>query len=232
MKYSCFIAMLFASCEVTAPGLPNQPTCEERISKMSFDSAPLGEVVFALSQATCKNFVVAENLKQKKLSLFVAAPLNAKDLIEGFQLALASNQLTLKEEGGFYTVLQAPPAASSAPSSTTQASQATVFAYTLDRATLSAKLADTKALAAEARIIPNMKDGYFNGYKLFAIRPSSFLASLGFQNGDLVQYINGESLESMEKLEEFFAGADKINIFRVSLIRKREPVEITITITE
>lgn len=70
---------------------------------------------------------------------------------------------------------------------------------TLPRATFDAWDKDPSGLAKQVRIVPNIKDGATRGFKLFAIRASSPLAALGFENGDLITAIAGRPLKTMDE---------------------------------
>lgn len=69
---------------------------------------------------------------------------------------------------------------------------------TLPRATFDAWVKDPTALAKQARVVPNMKDGVTRGFKLFGIRASGPLAALGLENGDLITAIGGRPLKGMD----------------------------------
>ncbi len=51
-----------------------------------------------------------------------------------------------------------------------------------------------------ARIVPSIKNGKQDGFKLYAIRPSSVWKKLGFKNGDKIHTINALILDSMTKM--------------------------------
>jgi hypothetical protein len=59
-------------------------------------------------------------------------------------------------------------------------------------------LANPMAVAKGARVVPAIKDGKPDGFKLYAIRPTSIYAKVGFQNGDTLQRVNGMELTSAD----------------------------------
>ncbi len=65
---------------------------------------------------------------------------------------------------------------------------------TIDRALIEDALADTQTLARQARVIPYVRDGVVEGYKLYGLREASLPALAGFKNGDLVTEVNGQPL--------------------------------------
>lgn len=76
--------------------------------------------------------------------------------------------------------------------------------YEVDRSTLDSTLSDLNKIATQARIVPSFKNGQANGFKLFSIQPGSLYASLGIQNGDVIQRVNGYEINSPEKALELY----------------------------
>ena len=52
--------------------------------------------------------------------------------------------------------------------------------------------------------MPSFKNGVANGFKLFSIQPGSLYASIGIENGDVVQRVNGYEMNSPEKALELY----------------------------
>ena len=52
--------------------------------------------------------------------------------------------------------------------------------------------------------MPSFKNGAANGFKLFSIQPGSLYASIGIENGDVIQRVNGYELNSPEKALELY----------------------------
>ncbi len=67
--------------------------------------------------------------------------------------------------------------------------------YTIDRVWLNSLIDDPDVISKGARITPSLKNGQSNGIKLYAIRPSSIYAKLGFANGDTIHAVNGRALD-------------------------------------
>jgi type II secretory pathway component PulC len=66
----------------------------------------------------------------------------------------------------------------------------------LKRALLDRMLANPMAATKGARVSPATKNGVAVGFKLYAIRPRTVWARLGFSNGDTVRRINGMDVSS------------------------------------
>jgi hypothetical protein len=98
------------------------------------------------------------------------------------------------------------------------------------KAFIDAVLANPMAAAKGARVVPAVKDGKPDGFKLYAIRPSSFYAKLGFQNGDTLNRINGMELTSADKALEVYTKLREASKLSIDITRRGKPVTLTITI--
>ncbi|MCP3169049.1 hypothetical protein [Myxococcus qinghaiensis] len=76
----------------------------------------------------------------------------------------------------------------------------------------------------QARIVPSFKDGKSQGFKLFSIREGSLYDKLGFQNGDVIQRVNGISLDTPEKALETYALLKTARRLEVDLHRDGAPL--------
>jgi hypothetical protein len=91
-------------------------------------------------------------------------------------------------------------------------------------------LENPMVVAKGARVVPAMKNGKPEGIKLYAIRPSSLFALVGFQNGDTVLSINGFDLGSADRALEIYAKLRDATSVELALIRLGKPVTLVITI--
>jgi hypothetical protein len=76
--------------------------------------------------------------------------------------------------------------------------------HVITRALLDRVLVNPMAIAKGARVIPAVKNGAPNGFKLYAIRPSSLYARIGLVNGDTITRINGLDVSSADKALEVY----------------------------
>jgi general secretion pathway protein C len=95
-----------------------------------------------------------------------------------------------------------PPGA--APASMEGVRKVTDSRYEIDRGTLDKTLSNLSEISTQARIVPSFKNGVANGFKLFSIQPGSLYASIGIENGDVIQRVNGYELNSPEKALELY----------------------------
>ena len=69
-----------------------------------------------------------------------------------------------------------------------------------------------------------------SGFRIFAIKPGSLLARIGFQSGDLVQALNGNAIATPDKALEAYARLRTAELVRVSLLREGKPMAIEMKI--
>jgi general secretion pathway protein C len=68
--------------------------------------------------------------------------------------------------------------------------------YAVQRQDVENTLANLNQIALQARVVPAFTNGVCKGFKLFAMRPDSIYARLGLKNGDILQRVNGFTLDS------------------------------------
>jgi general secretion pathway protein C len=76
--------------------------------------------------------------------------------------------------------------------------------YEIERNVIDSTLSNLNTIATQARIVPSFRNGVANGFKLFSIQPNSLYASIGIQNGDVIQRVNGYEINSPEKALELY----------------------------
>ncbi len=76
--------------------------------------------------------------------------------------------------------------------------------YEIQRSVIDNTLSNLNNVATQARIVPSFKNGAANGFKLFSIQPGSLYTSIGVENGDVIQKINGYEINSPDKALEIY----------------------------
>ena len=98
--------------------------------------------------------------------------------------------------------------------------------FNVDRSVVDKILENQAELMRSARIVPETKDGKVVGVRLFGIRPDTLLGTLGLQNGDRLESINGFNMASPEKALEAYARLRTANNLNVKVNRRGSPVSI------
>jgi general secretion pathway protein C len=140
------------------------------------------------------------------------------------------------------TAAAPPPAAETAPSDPRAARDELLAAvdqgvrkiddstYEVDRSVVEKVLANPTAVSRGARIVPSVKDGKPNGFKLYAIKPTSVYSKIGLTNGDTLHAVNGFELNSMDKALEVYTKVRESSSLSVSITRRGKPVTLNYTI--
>jgi general secretion pathway protein C len=102
--------------------------------------------------------------------------------------------------------------------------------YEIDKSLVEKVLLNPMAIAKGARVVPSMKNGKPDGFKLYAIRPSSAFAKLGLTNGDTLQSINGFELTSADKALEVYTKLREATSLEVEITRRGKPVTLKYSI--
>ena len=98
--------------------------------------------------------------------------------------------------------------------------------FNIDRSVVDKILENQAELMKSARIVPETKDGKVLGIRLFGIRPETLLGTLGLQNGDRLESINGFNMGSPEKALEAYARLRTASQLDVTVNRRGAPVAI------
>ncbi len=102
--------------------------------------------------------------------------------------------------------------------------------YEIDKSLVDKVLANPMAVARGARVVPAVKNGKPDGFKLYAIRPSSVYSKLGLSNGDTLQAINGFELTSADKALEVYTKLREATQLEVEVTRRGKPLTLKYSI--
>ena len=102
--------------------------------------------------------------------------------------------------------------------------------YEIDKSLVDKVLANPMGVAKGARVVPSVKNGKPDGFKLYAIRPNSVYAKLGLANGDTLQAINGFELTSADKALEVYTKLREANRLQVEVTRRGKPMTLNYSI--
>jgi general secretion pathway protein C len=96
--------------------------------------------------------------------------------------------------------------------------------YEIDRSLVDKIIGDPSQVMRQARIVPSIKDGKANGFKMYAIRPNGVYAKIGMQNGDTIHSINGYEITSPDKALEVYTKVKSASSLSMQLTRRGQPV--------
>lgn len=92
--------------------------------------------------------------------------------------------------------------------------------FNIDRSIVDKILENQAELMKQARIVPEQENGKLVGIRLFGVRQDTLLGTLGMENGDRLQTINGFDMTSPEKALEAYARLRTADHLTVSVNRK------------
>jgi general secretion pathway protein C len=84
----------------------------------------------------------------------------------------------------------------------------------------------------KARIVPVMQNGVCTGIRLYGIKPGSMLAEIGFENGDVLEHVNGFDITTPEKALEAYSHLRTADRIVVDLVRRGQPVTVGYDVVE
>jgi general secretion pathway protein C len=101
----------------------------------------------------------------------------------------------------------------------------------VDRSVVDYVLENQAEMMKTARIVPEKgADGKAVGIRLFGIRPDTMLGTLGLQNGDRIETINGFNMSSPEEALNAYARLRTANKLSVKVTRRGQPTTIDLNI--
>ncbi len=102
--------------------------------------------------------------------------------------------------------------------------------YNIDRGVVDKILENQAELMRQARIVPEQENGKVVGIRLFGVRPDTLLGTLGMENGDRLEKINGFDMASPEKALEAYARLRTADHLTVSVNRRGQPTNLDFNI--
>jgi general secretion pathway protein C len=102
--------------------------------------------------------------------------------------------------------------------------------FNVDRQVVDKILENQAELMRSARIVPEQENGKVVGIRLFGIRPDTLLGTLGLENGDRLQTINGFDMASPEKALEAYARLRTADHLTVQVNRRGSNVNLDFNI--
>ena len=98
--------------------------------------------------------------------------------------------------------------------------------FNVDRGVVDKILENQAELMRQARIVPEQENGKIVGIRLFGVRPDTLLGTLGMENGDRLEKINGFDMTSPEKALEAYARLRTADHLTVSVNRRGQATNL------
>ena len=97
----------------------------------------------------------------------------------------------------------------------------------IEQRALNAALDNIGQAMTDARLLPSVKDGKVEGFKLSEVKPQGVFGSIGLKNGDVLQKINDYPIDSPEKAIQSFMTLKGQTRIKLDLIRDGAPTSLS-----
>ena len=104
------------------------------------------------------------------------------------------------------------------------------YDYQIDRGMLDEQLQDLSKLGSQARVVPNYRNGKYEGFKLVGVRPGSLYRSIGVRSGDVIKSVNGKPIDSPNKALELFEQLKGSSNIQLEIERRGQPKQLNYAI--
>lgn len=103
------------------------------------------------------------------------------------------------------------------------ATQVGTGSYIIDQRALSAALDNIGQAMTDARLLPSVKDGKVEGFRVSEVKPAGIFGTIGIRNGDVLLRINDFPIDSPEKAIQSFASLKGQSRIKLDMIRDGQP---------
>ena len=188
----------------TTPSDNTEPEDIETLEPTTLSVALLGTV----SGSPSNTYAVIEETDKRKQGLFRVGDEiqggSIKKILRGKVILSVDDrdEILTMDESEKPTGEEAPVA--SRPVRSTRPSRTGQRTVTVRRSDVEASLSDINKLMTEVRVRPYYKDGQPDGLAISKIKPGSFFLKLGLRDGDVVQEVNGSSIQSPDDILDLY----------------------------
>lgn len=116
-----------------------------------------------------------------------------------------------------------PTAAGGTTPAGAMATQTSAGNFVIDQRALNASLDNIGQAMTDARLLPSMKDGKVEGFRISEVKPQGVFGTIGIKNGDVLLRMNDFPIDSPEKAIQSFASLKGQSRIRLDLIRDGQP---------
>ncbi len=97
----------------------------------------------------------------------------------------------------------------------------------IEQRALNAALDNIGQAMTDARLLPSLKDGKVEGFRLSEVKPQGVFGSLGLKNGDVLAKINEFPIDSPEKAIQSFMTLKGQNRIKLDILRDGVPTSLS-----
>lgn len=101
--------------------------------------------------------------------------------------------------------------------------QAAAGSYVIDQRTLNAALDNIGQAMTDARLLPSVKDGKVEGFRVSEVKPAGIFGMVGIKNGDVLLRINDLPVDSPERAIQSLASLKGQSRIKLDLVRDGQP---------
>jgi general secretion pathway protein C len=95
--------------------------------------------------------------------------------------------------------------------------------FVIDQRALNAALDNPAQAMGDARLLPSMRDGKVEGFRISEIKPSGVFAMVGMKNGDILLHLNDFPVDSPDKALQSLIALKGQSRLKLDLIRDGQP---------
>ena len=105
----------------------------------------------------------------------------------------------------------------------TAVAQTGAGSFVIDQKALNATLDNIGQAMTDARLLPSMKDGKVEGFRVSEVKPAGVFGMVGIRNGDVLLRINDFAIDSPEKAIQSLATLKGQTRLKLDLVRDGQP---------
>jgi general secretion pathway protein C len=108
--------------------------------------------------------------------------------------------------------------------------RADTAALTISRDLIQDNINNMAQMMSKVRVMPYMKDGKPEGFRVSQIKEDSLFKSMGFQNGDVIRSINGQDILSAEDMMKAYNSLKDNSSFSITILRNNQPKTLNLRV--
>ena len=110
------------------------------------------------------------------------------------------------------------------------ASKGDAMNNTLSRELIRDNISNMAQMMSKVRVVPFIRDGQPEGFRVSQIKDDSIFKSMGLQNGDVIKSINGQDILSAEDMMRAYSTLKDSSSFSISIMRGNQPKTLNVRV--